>query len=228
MCTNIKMALINCPECGKQISDLAVSCPNCAYPINPQGGVQEKKVDTKEIEKFLELALKGIQGQNSNLVERYCQNVLEIDPKNARAWELQARGILFDSSLQTNKVPQAISAAASAVLFTEEDKQEELAASLFDSIALHVNGLLQNAISMPIIYSPQYIGQVMSYFSDMLTGIPKLSKDKIRTFLSEIKEADEKSRKSFLPKRRALYAARAGKPAWDVQFRKTLQDLGIL
>ena len=30
------MALINCPECGKQISDKAVSCPNCGNPMNPQ------------------------------------------------------------------------------------------------------------------------------------------------------------------------------------------------
>ena len=28
------MALINCPECGREISDKAVSCPNCGYPIN--------------------------------------------------------------------------------------------------------------------------------------------------------------------------------------------------
>lgn len=28
------MALINCPECNKQISDKANSCPHCGYPIN--------------------------------------------------------------------------------------------------------------------------------------------------------------------------------------------------
>lgn len=27
------MALINCPECGKEISDRATSCPNCGYPM---------------------------------------------------------------------------------------------------------------------------------------------------------------------------------------------------
>lgn len=32
------MALISCPECGKQISDKASSCPNCGTPI------AEKKV----------------------------------------------------------------------------------------------------------------------------------------------------------------------------------------
>jgi hypothetical protein len=27
------MALINCPECGKQISNLATFCPDCGYPL---------------------------------------------------------------------------------------------------------------------------------------------------------------------------------------------------
>lgn len=28
------MALINCPECSQQISELANSCPHCGYPLN--------------------------------------------------------------------------------------------------------------------------------------------------------------------------------------------------
>lgn len=27
------MALISCPECGKQISDVAESCPHCGFPV---------------------------------------------------------------------------------------------------------------------------------------------------------------------------------------------------
>ena len=27
------MALIECPECGKKISDKATTCPNCGFPI---------------------------------------------------------------------------------------------------------------------------------------------------------------------------------------------------
>ncbi|MDH0657766.1 zinc ribbon domain-containing protein [Acinetobacter johnsonii] len=30
------MALINCPECTKQISDQSNSCPHCGYPMKPQ------------------------------------------------------------------------------------------------------------------------------------------------------------------------------------------------
>lgn len=28
------MALINCPECGKEISDKAKACPHCGYPLS--------------------------------------------------------------------------------------------------------------------------------------------------------------------------------------------------
>lgn len=30
------MALINCPECGKQVATTAVACPNCGHPLAPQ------------------------------------------------------------------------------------------------------------------------------------------------------------------------------------------------
>lgn len=39
------MALIQCPECGKEISDRAGNCPNCGYPIealSPEGIVKIK------------------------------------------------------------------------------------------------------------------------------------------------------------------------------------------
>ena len=38
------MALINCPECKKDISDKAASCPHCGCPVNPQPICQEEYV----------------------------------------------------------------------------------------------------------------------------------------------------------------------------------------
>lgn len=45
------MALITCPDCGKQISSSAPSCPNCGRPINtkvrcPKCGSSNTKVIT--------------------------------------------------------------------------------------------------------------------------------------------------------------------------------------
>ncbi len=31
------MSLINCKECGKEISDQAKACPNCGYPLKKKG-----------------------------------------------------------------------------------------------------------------------------------------------------------------------------------------------
>lgn len=38
------MALIKCPECGKEISDKAAACPNCGYPI-----ASEKQGDNPQL-----------------------------------------------------------------------------------------------------------------------------------------------------------------------------------
>lgn len=36
------MALITCPECGREISDKAVACPHCGFPIQEHLQAQEK------------------------------------------------------------------------------------------------------------------------------------------------------------------------------------------
>ena len=43
------MALINCPECGKEVSDQSNNCPNCGYPIsNNQFSVQQPMQSTNQ------------------------------------------------------------------------------------------------------------------------------------------------------------------------------------
>lgn len=50
------MALIKCPECGKEISDRAEACPNCAYPIaklNKNNTVAQKESHNTDAEKHI-------------------------------------------------------------------------------------------------------------------------------------------------------------------------------
>lgn len=48
------MALIKCPECGTDVSDLAISCPKCAYPIREKKSEilqkETEELDLKEKE----------------------------------------------------------------------------------------------------------------------------------------------------------------------------------
>ncbi len=49
------MALINCSECGKEISDKAISCPNCGNPINQSIDIIKNEIKNEEELKFAEL-----------------------------------------------------------------------------------------------------------------------------------------------------------------------------
>lgn len=42
------MALIECPECGRKVSDQAVACPSCAFPIT---AATDNPADAQTIEK---------------------------------------------------------------------------------------------------------------------------------------------------------------------------------
>ena len=49
------MALIKCPECGREISDKAFSCPGCGYPYIQEekerlDKIRQEKLREKEIE----------------------------------------------------------------------------------------------------------------------------------------------------------------------------------
>ena len=221
------MALISCPECNKLVSDRAPTCPNCGCPINAAPAAPQ--VDrSQEIAKYLDLAIKGIQGQNAEQVEQYCQAALVIDPQNYRAWELEARGILYGSTLAKNKIYQAISAAANAVNYAPAHK-EELAESLYNSIYGHITGLLNIAImNMPTMYAPQYVAQCMGYYGELLAGIPYLPLARIEAELFKFAEMDRESKKAVMPKKRMIYASHATKPEWHVQYRALLQQRGRL
>ena len=40
------MALVKCPECGKEISDSALACPHCGCPSD----IIKEKIELKKIE----------------------------------------------------------------------------------------------------------------------------------------------------------------------------------
>lgn len=42
------MGLIKCPVCGKDVSDMAGSCPNCGFPINPQNGGGNQNINSNQ------------------------------------------------------------------------------------------------------------------------------------------------------------------------------------
>jgi len=48
------MALINCYECGRQVSDFAKSCPGCGYAVKEKTDQLERKRRVEELQKQME------------------------------------------------------------------------------------------------------------------------------------------------------------------------------
>lgn len=65
------MALINCPECGKEVSDKAKNCPNCGYTIS------EHKIVEEEIKIPIENFAITLFGQDKGKIMFYNQSGTE-------------------------------------------------------------------------------------------------------------------------------------------------------
>ena len=58
------MNLVDCPECGKSISQIAVSCPNCGFPASLFFGFKGSMDDSSEADSYLCVALNPETPQN--------------------------------------------------------------------------------------------------------------------------------------------------------------------
>lgn len=82
------MALIKCPECGKDISDKASSCPNCGFELNTAKYGKELGAGIKE-------GLKGLNTMSSPKKKKTCVLMIIIP--------LALFVIFFSIGISTNK-----------------------------------------------------------------------------------------------------------------------------
>lgn len=110
------MALINCPECGKQISDKAPACPNCGYPLELHiRQEREKAMDEARKEKETNaelLAHSSIENATEDVTLSVKEDVSDFDiasRRNIRSFQVDAsqcpwlcvgcKAVLYDTSL---------------------------------------------------------------------------------------------------------------------------------
>lgn len=72
------MSLINCPECNHQVSDKAISCPNCGYPINSIGQEQSNSGDINKCNEKYRIIFKKLGAENKLEVIKNIRILLNI------------------------------------------------------------------------------------------------------------------------------------------------------
>ena len=80
------MAIINCPECKKEISDIAITCPSCGFPL---ADYLKSKDSTEESTVKKPIELGSIKGASHNGSPR----PLPDTKSNMKTWKLVS-GIL--------------------------------------------------------------------------------------------------------------------------------------
>ena len=85
------MALITCPECGREVSDKAPACPHCGVPLTTavttpaEAPVSAPRTeDRSEVEKILTLARQARSNNDNENAARYYEMVFMKEPEN---WE---------------------------------------------------------------------------------------------------------------------------------------------
>lgn len=83
-----KLLKLNCPSCGGALElpdNLTIAhCMYCGGKIllDQDGVVQERR----DLTRYSELCKVAVEAQNHKEVIEYCNQILEIDPKNVEAW----------------------------------------------------------------------------------------------------------------------------------------------
>lgn len=65
------MALVKCPECGKEnVSSTATACPQCGFNVKGYYGSLEKKEKSEKRQIIVERNVKSISDQATSLKEK--------------------------------------------------------------------------------------------------------------------------------------------------------------
>lgn len=91
------MALIACPECGKEVSDRAFSCPNCGCPISAAQNATED--NSKKISNLYDRARKSLEVDDLEHAAEYYKEILDINPDD---WEAYFYSYLGETTSFTN------------------------------------------------------------------------------------------------------------------------------
>ncbi len=149
------MALITCPECGKEISDKAPACPHCGNPMASlvEKPKQEVDKDKDELERYLALARRAKEENNGENAARYYDLVLQKDPLN---WEASFYQIYFKAMeckiIQIASAARSISNCLDNVLYLIKEHEKEsvqsgAVAEVFVRVALAATMLSNGGIN---------------------------------------------------------------------------------
>lgn len=168
------------------------------------------KVDSSEqVSNFLEMAKTAYEGKDLQGVENYCDKVLELDPLNFEALSLKARTVCWNSSLNNNKIPQAITAGVKAVQLAPDEKKTEVGETIYKEIKNTIVILLGYAKKMPLAQGMNSTHALMLNWIDAVSRL-HLGDEMLEAEINDCQKMYKESKGAFMPSKRLIYGAAVG------------------
>ena len=93
-----------------------------AAPASPASPVN----NTKLVENYLSMAESSYDAKNKSEAENYANKVIELDPENSKAWLIKGKAAGWSSTLQNNRISEAVFAFSKAIEYAGDDDKEVL------------------------------------------------------------------------------------------------------
>lgn len=139
------MAALVCDLCGGKLimgTGGIATCESCGMEHSAdrmKEKVQEIKgtvrIDnTHMIDNYLEMANNAYSSNNNSETESYCNKIIEIDPRNYKAWLLKGKSAGWQSTLANSRIAESVSAFAKAIINAPEEEKEYITEDAKDQI----------------------------------------------------------------------------------------------
>lgn len=96
------MALIKCPECQKEISDSAVSCPNCGHRLKAMSDQTKKIIIAFVIVVIISFGFYGIYKYNENYIQEQSESASVSDKIATAKSKMDAASEIYEKTLDKN------------------------------------------------------------------------------------------------------------------------------
>ena len=128
------MAMISCPECGKQISDRATACPDCGCPINVAPVVTASVDNKKEISNLLDLARSSFESKNYSQAEEFCNQIIALDANSYDAWKIKGEAINYQINANNQRILEVYNCIMTSFRVLDDEQKEEKKYEILSSL----------------------------------------------------------------------------------------------
>ena len=173
------MSLINCPECGKQISDKAPACPNCGYPMELYWKERQEKGLHKEEYRTDSLSQETTHSSDEDAVLAVKEDLSDFDfnsHRSIRSFKVDPGGrhwicagckvILYDTLGESVGGEQHL-----WKIISSDQVDEELWLTIFEEYPLQKYNVSKMRIVNPCdetVYTQEEWGNVLRHLKDKI------------------------------------------------------------